>query len=196
MTCAIVLAAGQSRRMGTQKLLLPLAGKPVLAHVVDAVLCSPVEWTGVVIRPDDPGLRQALTGRAVQFVVNLDPEGDMLSSVRCGLRALPSTCETIVVVLGDQPGLTADLIGRLLKVQHDSGRGLVLPTHRGKGGHPLVMAARFREEVLGQYDGLGLRGLLAAHPEEIREVAIHSGAVLEDLDEPADYERLRARFSP
>jgi molybdenum cofactor cytidylyltransferase len=195
MICAIVLAAGRSRRMGTQKLLLPLRDRPVIAHVVDEILDSPVDSVFVVVGADGERIREALAGRTIHLVCNSDPTGDMLSSIRCGLRALPEACDTIVVALGDQPGLQAGLLARLLSAQRDSGRGIVVPTHRGKGGHPLVMSARFRNQVLEQFDRIGLRGLLDAHREEVIEVETGSEAVLEDLDEPADYERLKARFT-
>ena len=89
MICVIVLAAGRSQRMGTQKLVLPFAGSTVVARVVDAFLGASVDTVVVVIRADDAQVRAALTDRCLLFVENPDPAGDMLSSVRCGLRALP-----------------------------------------------------------------------------------------------------------
>ena len=83
MICAIVLAAGRPQRMGTQKLLLPFADSTVIARVVDAYLGVPVDLTIVVIREKDQLLRAALGDRAVVCLENLDPNGDMLSSVRC-----------------------------------------------------------------------------------------------------------------
>ena len=90
MICAIVLAAGRSQRMGTQKLVLPFAGSTVVARVVDAFLGASVDTVVVVIRANDAQVRAALAGHRVIFVENPDLAGDMLSSVRCGLRALPA----------------------------------------------------------------------------------------------------------
>ena len=90
MICAIVLAAGCSRRMGSQKLLLPFAGKTVIAHIVDEVRSSPVSEILVVLGKDNEAVTAALAGRTWIAVVNPEPEGDMLSSVRCGLRAQAS----------------------------------------------------------------------------------------------------------
>src|SRR5262245_22201672 len=102
---AIVLAAGRSRRMGTQKLLLPLRGKPVIAHPVDALLRSGMaQPIAVVLGASPEPLRAALPGREVQFVEAGATE-DMLESIRTGLRALPSSCDGILVALGDQPRL-------------------------------------------------------------------------------------------
>jgi molybdenum cofactor cytidylyltransferase len=201
MICAIVLAAGRSRRMGAQKLLLPLDGQPIIARIVEEVLRGPVDRAIVVIGPDGRGIRTALAGRSVHFVTNPDPESEMLESVRCGWRALAMNrlpvaayrAENIaaaLIVLGDQPGLTAGVIACLVQAFRTTGRGIVAPVHEGRRGHPLLVAARYGEEILTRYDETGLRGLLQAHCEDVLEVAAGTPVVLEDMDEPEDYERL------
>ena len=194
MICALILAAGRSRRMGTQKLLLPLAGKPVIARIVDEVLRSPVAQVFVVTGGDGDRIAEALAGRRVNFVANPDTEGEMLGSVRCGLTALPETCEAVLVVLGDQPAITAEIITLLVQTFHATGSGIVVPVHRGHRGHPLLLAMRYREEILTHYDHTGLRGLLEAHPGDTREVDVTSPGILEDLDVPADYWRMAGHF--
>jgi molybdenum cofactor cytidylyltransferase len=195
MICALILAAGRARRMGTQKLLLQVGGRPLVARIVDEVLCAPVDHVCVVIPPGAARLPQALVGRAVSFVTNPDPQAEMLDSVRCGLRALPPSCTGVLVVLGDQPGVHAGLVADLVRAFRESGRGLVLPVCEGRRGHPLLVAARYCEEILNGYDATGLRGLLQAHPEDVLEVQIPDPASLEDMDEPADYQRLAAKFA-
>ncbi len=189
MICAVVLAAGRSARMGTQKLLLPLGGRPVIVRVVDELVCSPLEQIAVVVGREAKQIQQALRGRTVSFVQNPAADGDMLSSVRCGLRALPEPCVATLVALGDQPGLTQELVGELIRAFRQTGRGIIVPAHAGRRGHPLLFAARWRNEVLTRHDGVGLRGLLDAHAEEIFEVAVPAARVLEDLDTPEDYQR-------
>jgi molybdenum cofactor cytidylyltransferase len=194
MVCAIILAAGRSTRMGTQKLLLPLAGKPLIARVVDEVLASPVDEVVVVVGLDGDAMRQALVGRQVRFVRNPDRDGDMLSSVRSGVGALSSACSAVLVVLGDQPDIRRESIAELLEALGATARGIAVPTHGGRRGHPLLFAAHYRQEILTHYDDVGLRGLLRAHPDEVVEVESQASDVLEDVDEPADYQRARERF--
>ena len=194
MTCAIVLAAGRSLRMGTAKLLLPFAGSTVIARVVDAFLGAAVDRVTVVVRPEDQQLRGALGDRPVIFAENPDATSDMLSSVRCGLRALPAAATTILVSPGDQPALESDLIRHMLAHHHLSGRNITVPVHAGRRGHPLIFAARFREEILTALDGVGLRGLLEAHADEVAEWPTPDAAVGEDLDTPDDYQRARRRL--
>lgn len=189
MICALVLAAGRSERMGTQKLLLPLGGKPVIARIVDELQQSPLQETVVVVGRNAEKVQQALKGRAVTFVTNPDFTGDMLSSVRCGLRAIPAGCVAVLVVLGDQPNLTSELVRKLISAFKESGRGIIVPAHHGHRGHPLLIATRFRDELLRRHEEVGLHGLLDAHYEEVFRLEFSDAAVLEDMDTPEDYQR-------
>lgn len=179
--------------MGTNKLLLPFAGSTVLGRVVDAYLEAGAHSVVVVVRPDEVAMRAALAGRAVTFVENPDAEGDMLSSVRCGLRALPESVQTIAVSPGDQPALTATTVRGMLEVFQTTARigpqAILVPVHQGRRGHPLIFAARYRDELLTSHDGVGLRGLLERHAGEFVEWVTEDAAVLQDLDTRADYER-------
>ena len=188
MIGAVVLAAGRSTRMGTQKLLLPIGSKPVIACVVDELLLGQPEKLVIVVGPDGAQIQQVLRGRQVLLVENPKRDGDMLSSLRCGLRALPASCAAILVALGDQPGITHELVRELLRAFHQTGRGIIVPAHEGRRGHPLLFAARFRDELLSRHDGVGLHGLLDSHGEEILEVPVSTASLLEDLDTPEDYQ--------
>jgi molybdenum cofactor cytidylyltransferase len=195
MICAIILAAGRSRRMGAQKVLLPFAGRTVIGHIAGEILRSAVDEVIVVVAgPDAPRLAEALAGRRVTLVASADPEGEMLSSVRCGLRALPPECEAVLVALGDQPSITAGLVGRMLDAFRASGRGIVVPVCGGRPGHPILFSARYRDEVLTRYDGVGLCGLRQAHPEDVFELNVTDPSVLVDMDHPEDYRRALAEF--
>ena len=187
---AIVLAAGKSRRMGTQKMLLPFAGSTMIGHVVSQVLNSPVRFTVVVVARSAADVSNAVAGLPVTVTTNNDPDGDMLSSIRCGLRALPAECDAVLVVLGDQPSVTPQLIATLIDAYAGApGRGIVVPAHNGRRGHPLLLAARYRDEVLHAHDGIGLHGLLQAHENDVLEIAVSDDGVVSDVDVPDDYRR-------
>jgi len=197
MIHAIVLGAGRSRRMGdgVQKLLLPFGGDTVIGRVVGQVLRSPIDRALVVVAADADRVREALAGLSPSFVTNPDPAGDMLSSVRCGLRVLPEPCEAVLVALGDQPSITSDLIAQMVDAFRRSERGIVVPVYEGRRGHPLLFSGRFRQEVLARYDDVGLRGLLRAHPRDVLEFEAGDSSVLTDVDYPEDYRRELGRLS-
>ncbi len=175
--------------MGTQKLLLPFAGRTVIGHIAAQVLASPVDRTIIVVGHDAAAIKSALVGQSVDFVPTPDTEGDLLSSVRCGLRAVPVEIDAVLVVLGDQPSITSELIRQLIEAGNAAGRSIIVPMHDGKTGHPLLFSTRYREEILTGYDDVGLRGLLQAHAGDRLDVPVASSSVLSDMDYPEDYRR-------
>jgi molybdenum cofactor cytidylyltransferase len=189
MICAVVLAAGLSRRMGTQKLLLPFAGKTVIAHIVDQILASAVDEVYVVVGHQGEQVRRELSGRHVSIVTNPDYKSGMLSSVRCGLAALPQECRAILVALADQPSITSRLIDQMIQAFAATDKRILVPFHDGRRGHPLLLAQIYRDEILTQYHDVGLRGLLHAHPDDVFELIVSTSAVLSDMDWPEDYRR-------
>ena len=196
MIAAIVPAAGQSRRMGVPKQLLPFAGTTVIGHIVDQLLESHVDEVYVVAGHAADEIRRAVSNRPVRIVANPEYERtDMLASIRCGMRALPKACRAIVVARGDQPAITPHLIDAMIESFATSGKGIVVPVHDGKRGHPLLLDARYGQEILAGYDQVGLRGLLAAHADDIFGLAVPTSAILSDMDYPEDYQRELARLA-
>ncbi|MEX2140799.1 MAG: nucleotidyltransferase family protein [Pirellulales bacterium] len=194
MIDAIVLAAGRSRRMQTQKLLLPFAGQTVIGHIVDQVLAGHIRQVFVVVSNEDDPVAVALSAKPVILAVNRDPDAEMLSSVRVGLRALSTDAAAAMIVLGDQPALQREVIHRLVTSFQASGKGVLAPAYDGKRGHPLLIAARYFDELQQHYDDVGLRGLLMAHADDIEDIPIADAGVLADMDHPEDYERELARY--
>ena len=189
MICAVVLAAGLSRRMGVQKLLLPFGGKTVIGHIVDQLLASAVDEVHVVVGHQARRVRRELSDRHVSIVNNPDYESGMLSSVRCGLRALPQQCRAVLVALGDQPSITSALIDQMLQSFATTEKRILVPFYNGRRGHPVLFSESYRGEILTHYDDVGLRGLLHAHPDEVLELAVSTSEVLSDMDCPEDYRR-------
>jgi molybdenum cofactor cytidylyltransferase len=195
MILAVVPAAGQSRRMGVHKQLLPFAGTTVIGHIVDELLRSRIDEVCVVTGHEAELVCQALQGRRVCIVANPDyQQTDMLASIRGGLNAMPAVLRAVLVALGDQPSISARLIDDMIKCLATCGRGIVVPLYAGRRGHPLLLAGQYRDEILAGYDGLGLRGLLAAHADDVYDLPVSTSDVLSDIDYPEDYRRELARF--
>ncbi len=189
MIYAIVLAAGLSSRMGVQKLLLPFGGKTVISHIVDQLLASTVSEVNVVVGHQAERISAELSGRAVSIVNNPNYKSGMLSSVRCGLQSLPKKCRAVMVVLGDQPSITSELIDKMLQSLATTEKSILVPLYKGKRGHPILFSSLYRDEILTQYDNVGLRGLLHGHCDDIFELAVSTASVLCDMDCPEDYRR-------
>ncbi len=196
MIIAVVPAAGQSRRMGVQKQLLPFAGTTVIGRIVDELRQSSIDEVCVVVGHQADRLRQALGARPVRIVANPDYERtDMIASIRCGLAAMPAACRAVLVALSDQPAITAELVDTMIDCFSTGGRGIVVPVHAGRRGHPLLVDGRYRSEILSGYDRVGLRGLLAAHAGDVFELPVSTSAVLSEMNYPEDYQRELARLS-
>jgi molybdenum cofactor cytidylyltransferase len=187
--CAIVLAAGESRRMGCQKLLLPFGATTIIERVIDQLLHSTVDKVLVVVEDARDSVAAALAGLPVTIAANPDYQSGMLSSVRCGLRALPDHCHAVMAALGDQPGITTKLVDELVQAFTAAKKGIVVPLYRGRRGHPILFLEHYRTEILTQHDEVGLRGLLRAHAEDLFELTVSTPAVLSDMDYPEDYQR-------
>jgi len=194
MLSGIILAAGESRRMGRQKALLPYAGSTVIEHIVSQVLASGVDEVLVVLGHEAEAVQARLRGNAVRIVLNDRYRDGMLSSVRAGLAALPEGTRSAAIFLGDQPQVRADVVRRLIARYHDCGQPILVPRHRGRGGHPAIISMDFRAEILGQHDNVGLRGLFHAHAEKVYHEDVDDPGVLEDLDTPEDYRHALAQL--
>lgn len=196
---AVVLAAGRSSRMAPHhKLLLAdRAGKPIIARVVDNLLSSPARPIVVVLGYRGADVRAALRGRQIEFVEAADYAEGLSASLRAGLAALPAEVAAALVCLGDMPLITARVIERLIAAYDpDEGRRIVVPTHRGQRGNPILWDRGFFAEMRALSGDTGARGLLERHAEAVTEVEIGEEAVLRDVDTPESLAELPARFRP
>jgi molybdenum cofactor cytidylyltransferase len=183
---ALVLAAGQSRRMGpVNKLLAEVDGRPMVAHAVDAALASKAQPVVVVTGHEPERVRAALAGRNVTFAHNALYAEGLSGSLRAGLDALPADIDGVVICLGDMPSVAASHIDRLIAAFDPAGgRTICVPTFNGKRGNPVLWARRYFAEMREVAGDVGARHLIGAHADEISEVAMADTSVLEDLDTP------------
>jgi molybdenum cofactor cytidylyltransferase len=184
---AIILAAGESRRMGTQKLLLPYGEATVIETIVAKALDAGLEKVLVVLGADRDAVRARLAKCPVDFVVNTDFRRGMLSSVQAGFAALPAEAAAAVIMLGDQPAVPAPAIPAVVRAARASGRGIVIPTCGGRRGHPVLISTRYAAAVAALDPAIGLRQLQLDHPGDVLEVEVGDPAILRDLDTPEDY---------
>ncbi|HZL59201.1 MAG TPA: molybdopterin-binding/glycosyltransferase family 2 protein [Stellaceae bacterium] len=189
---ALVLAAGQSRRMGTlNKLLIDIDGKPMLRHAVDAALAAGLNPVVVVTGHERDQIAAALVGLPVVLVHNPDYAQGLSTSLRQGLGALPADSAGAMVALGDMPRVGAAELSRLVAAfEPREGRGIVVPTWLGKRGNPVLWARRFFPEMQAVAGDVGAKHLIGAYPEEVAEIEMGGDSVLTDIDTPQALARL------
>ena len=194
-TAAIILAAGSSSRMGEgrHKLLLPLHGRPVLAHILDAVLASEAHPVVLVLGHQPEQVRAHIasytTHPDLQIVENPDYLQGMSTSMRLGIQTLQASgytkskdksIDSALVLLGVQPLITAQHIDTLIATYRTTGKRIIAPTYEGKRGNPILFDASLFPELFEVTGDEGGRSVLERHREEI--ITIEMGNPLANID--------------
>ncbi|MDE1938428.1 MAG: nucleotidyltransferase family protein [Alphaproteobacteria bacterium] len=182
---AVVLAAGLSLRMGANKLLIPLAGKPLVRHAVEAAVASQAKPVIVVTGNSGEEVQKALRDLDVQFANNSDFSVGLSTSLKCGLRALPGDCAGAAILLADMPRVTPTLIDALIAAfAPERGRAICAPVANGRRGNPVLWARRFFPEILALEGDTGAKALLDAHRDLVWEFPAMDDGPFFDIDTP------------
>lgn len=179
---AIILAAGQSRRMGdTNKMTVEVSGKSMVRHVGEAVCNSSIKSANVITgyKPDE--VEKALLGLEITLHNNPDYEQGLSTSIACGIRALSDGVSSALIVLGDMPFVTSDMIDALAKTASENPNHIIVSTHEGKRGNPVLWPRAFFEELRSIQGDVGARHIMAANQDRVIEVELGEAASL-DLD--------------
>jgi len=195
---AILLAAGESRRMGAvNKLTLPIDGQPLLRHSAQTLLASRLQEVAVVLGHEADQAAPLLEDLDVTLVHNERYTEGQMSSVHRGLEALSRACEGVMICLADQPFLTPEDIDVLIEAFGRRRQGSILvPTHRGRRGNPIVLAHAHRAEILRSGRNLGCKRLIERDPELVTTLEMETDHVVFDLDTPEDYAEWQRRVEP
>ena len=184
MIAGLLLASGASRRFGSNKLLAPLDGRPVVRWSAEA-LAGAVEKTWVVVPARSSEVRSALDGLPVRCVENLVADEGMASSIRAGIAALPAEADAVVITLGDQPLIEGDVIRRVVATWRISPapRGAVVASYEDGRGHPVLFGAALFPALQALEGDRGARELLASLGEAVAVVDV-PGERPVDVDTP------------
>ena len=187
---ALLLAAGESTRMGRPKALLPWGGETLIEYQVRELLAAHCEVTVVLGHAADE-IRPRVPAEA-QIVVNEAYRDGRASSLRAGAAALPDDADTIVVLNVDQPR-PREVIEALVTARRQGGALITMPVYEGKRGHPPVLSGALLPELrAASEEAQGMRGVVAAHEASVHEVEFSSPVVLLDINTEAEYQRALA----
>jgi molybdenum cofactor cytidylyltransferase len=192
---ALILAAGQSRRMGeVNKLLIDIDGKPMVRRVAETILAAPVTPVVAVLGHERDRVRAAFAGLKLRAIYNPDYAAGISTSLKRGLAALPDDIDGVLVCLGDMPLVGLAEIERLIGAFNPTeGRAIIVPTARGKRGNPVLWAKRFFPEMQDIAGDVGARHLIGAYPELVAEIEMAGEGVLLDIDTPETLAAYRNR---
>lgn len=194
---AILLAAGASQRMsGHNKLLLPLAGKTIIAHTVDHLLQSKAGEVIVVLGHEAEAVQRALSDREVVFTTNSRFNQGLSTSIIAGLQAASKSAQGFLISLADQPLVTFAELNLLIQCFVSAGRySIVAPVYRGQRGNPVIFDRSHLPEMLAISGDAGCKAIIARHAHRVLDVEMQTDHVLRDVDTFQSYETMQARLN-
>ncbi|GAB5490011.1 MAG: molybdenum cofactor cytidylyltransferase [Phototrophicaceae bacterium] len=197
---AIVLAAGQASRMGEPKLLLPWTKQHnILEHILQQLHRTRIDNICVVTGWYADDVRKITKTMGVKAVHNRAYKtGEMVSSLKTGLRAMPDNISAVLVVLGDQPRIEPKVLHQILNAYAEGQGDLIAPSYQMRRGHPILIGRKYWSELLSLRNYQSPREVINAHADEISYITVDTDSVLQDVDTPQDYkdERKRAGLNP
>jgi molybdenum cofactor cytidylyltransferase len=189
MISAIILAAGQSKRMGQPKMLLTWGKLTVIEHVITTFKNAGVEDILIVTGGAQEQVEKTIDHYPVRKIHNRDyAAGEMLSSLHCGLRTMPIKTEAALIALGDQPQILERSIRSICAAYLERKSRLIVPSFQMKRGHPWLVARPLWNEILALKPPESPRDFLNHHAGEIDYVNVDTPSVLADLDTPEEYQ--------
>jgi len=186
-TCAIILAAGESTRMKTNKLLLPFHGCLMISKVVENVIRSGTDHILLVLGAFRDEMIAAISKLPVEYCFNPHFKQGMLTSVQCGFRNMPETSDAAIIFLGDQPCIPGQVPRQIIGSYNQTKSGILIPVYRGKRGHPVLIDRKYADDIYKLDPADGLRTFMTKFCDDIQEVNVEAPGILRDFDTLEDY---------
>ena len=199
MISAVILAAGESRRMGKQnKLLLPVDGEALLVKLVKSICDSDVGQVLVVIGHEAEKIRRELKNFPLSFVINPNFSEGMTTSIKYGVMEVSPDCDGLLICLADMPFINTSEINKLIHAytqnRINEKRLIVIPVYQGHRGNPVLFSTEFREDILEHKMEYGCKGVIMKNFESVKEIEMDDDSMLLDVDTLEDYQRATEAF--
>lgn len=198
---AVILAAGESTRMGSPKALLEIKDKTFLEHIIQTIHDAGIEQKMVILGHEAETIVQSIDSEKIQkdfnvkFLVNEDYRRGQLSSIQTAVKSFPNNAEAIMVFPVDRPLISSKLLNKLVLTFNQTKATVVLPIHNGQRGHPVIFSARVFDELLRAPHDVGARAVVWAHHNEVVEVPTEEEGILINVDTPEMYEKFINRIN-
>jgi molybdenum cofactor cytidylyltransferase len=186
---AILLGAGESKRMGANKLALPWGKKTVFEHCLETLLRSDVSEVVVVLGKKTEDMRCPLERTGAKVIVNPFYRRGMSTSIRKGIRTIDPGSEGILIALGDQPFLKTATINALIRAFTRGKQTIIVPSFQGQKGHPVIFHRKYERELLRLKGDVGARSILQRYPGDVRCLRVRAKGVVKDIDTRDDYRK-------
>lgn len=197
---AILLAAGLSKRLGRNKLLLPLGDETVVRKTAKAVLASAASEVILVTGHEEAMVKRAVEDLDVRFIHNPRYAEGQSTSMIAGVEAAHEAAEAYLFVLGDQPLLTPGIVNDLISLYEKSRPDalVVAPSYQGRRGNPTLFSAALKDELLRTSGDAGGRGIIqrleTESPDKIVFHRLSNDDIFLDIDTEEDYETMLRKF--
>jgi len=191
MLSAILLAAGESKRMGEPKQLMPLGSSTMVEQAIDNLLNSAVNEVIVVLGYKAEEITKTIAAKPVKIIVNPNYRQGMSTSIIAGLILVDRQAQAVMLALGDQPSVDSQTINQLIEEFYNHDKGIAVPTYQGRRGHPIIFDIKYKPKLLELKGDIGGRQIIQHHPDDVLEVAVDSESVIADIDTRADYQSQR-----
>jgi len=190
MISAILLAAGQSKRMGGEnKLTKKIQGIPLIKHSVKNILASSVDEL-IIVLGYQKGIIEKLIGKnkKIKFFFNKDFENGMASSIKTGLDSLSEKTEAFFICLGDMPMVNYDIYNRLIKSKNT--KKIIVPTYKGQQGNPVLFAKSMKEKIINITGDVGAKKILELNKDKILNLEINDQSIIKGFNTQDDFNSL------
>jgi molybdenum cofactor cytidylyltransferase len=182
MVSAILLAAGEAKRMGKPKQLMPLGKTTMVEQTIDNLTNSGVNEVIVVLGHKAEEIMKKISASSVKIVVNPTYRQGMGTSIAAGLKFIDSRTQAVMLALADQPFVDSQTLNKLIAEFESHHKGIAIPTYKGRRGHPLIFSLKYKTQLSRLKGDIGGREIIKEHPEDVLEVAVDCEGIIIDID--------------
>ena len=187
MINAIILAAGQSKRMGKPKPLLRFNDKTFLDQIISVLRLSDADTITVVLGAGAETIKKSVDLSGTNVVINKDYQQGQLSSLTAAIKETPQETDAVLVCLADSPFITEEVVNRIIRKFKETNNPIVVPVFNKKRGHPVLFSSSLFNELSNAPQEQGARYVLHSNQEKVLEVSTSDRRILIGIDTPDDY---------